>query len=212
MDQPYLLTFSAHTSEALRMVFQSHESYLTAHPDSLLDLSYTLTARREALGHRAFSVVQKTSIPKGLEVSQFHKCQVNPLAAWVFTGQGAQWARMGASLILKNDRFKRSIELLEMELQNCHPRLKWSLIGGFRQSFCRLVPRDLDPMTDLYFDLQKKYSSLPRKAAYQRLNSHSQFAQLYKWHSSMSSRAGPFGPRPLSAIPVVKSPRLMPAA
>lgn len=211
MNQPYLLTFSAHTSEALRMVFQAHESYLTAHPDRLPDLSYTLTTRREPLGHRAFTVVQKNSDSKSVEVSQFHKCQGSPLVAWVFTGQGAQWARMGASLILKNDGFKRSIELLEMELQNCNPRPKWSLIGEFRQLLCRLIPRHSDPETDLSFALQKKYSSLPRKAACQPLNSPSQFAQLYKLHSSMSSRAGPFGPRPLLAIPVVKSQRLMPA-
>lgn len=212
MDQPYLLTFSGHTSEALRMVFQSHESYLTAHPDSLPDLSYTLTTRREPLPHRAFAVVQKTSASKSLEVSQFHKCQGSPLAAWVFTGQGAQWARMGASLILKNDRFKRSIELLEMELQNCNPRPKWSLIGGSRQSLCRLTPRHSDPEADLSFALQKNYSSLPRRAACQLLNSPSQFAQLYKLHSSMSSRAGPFGPRLSSAIPAVRSLRPMPAA
>ncbi|KAI1374100.1 hypothetical protein F4677DRAFT_427124 [Hypoxylon crocopeplum] len=125
--EAYLLNFTAHTADALRTVVQSHEKYLKAHPDRVDDLRYTLAIRREPLAHRAFSVVSNDSFGNDLVVSQFRKAYNDPRTIWTFTGQGAQWAQMGASLILEDENFKRTIQALELMLQSCRSPPTWSL-------------------------------------------------------------------------------------
>jgi len=129
-DLPYLLTFSANSSDALRDVVQSHEVYLRAHPENLHDLSYTLNVRREPLPYRAYSIVSTSSISQPFKVSTFGRSsgQQHQLV-YVFTGQGAQWARMGASLFEGNLIFQRTIQGLELELSKCKPAPSWSLTG-----------------------------------------------------------------------------------
>ncbi|XXH01910.1 hypothetical protein Hte_008272 [Hypoxylon texense] len=126
-DEAYLLNFSAHTADALRAVVQSHEKYLKAHTERIDDLRYTLAVRREPLAHRAFSIVLKASSGDDLVVSQFRKAYNDPRTIWSFTGQGAQWAQMGASLMLQDENFRRTIQALELTLQSCRTPPAWSL-------------------------------------------------------------------------------------
>ena len=128
-DLPYLLNFSAHTADALKSVVQSHEEYLKAHPESLHDLSYTLNVRREPLPYRAYSVVSKSSMVQPLKVSTFERNTGQYQLVYVFTGQGAQWARMGASLLEGNPVFRKTIQDLEVELSKLEPAPSWSLTG-----------------------------------------------------------------------------------
>ena len=126
---PYLLTFSANSSDALRAVVRSHEAYLRAHPENLQDLSYTLNVRREPLPYRAYSIVSTSSIAEPLKVSTFEESNRQHQLVYVFTGQGAQWARMGVSLLEGNSVFQRTIQRLELELSKCEPAPYWSLTG-----------------------------------------------------------------------------------
>lgn len=128
-DVPYLLTFSANSSEALSVVVQSHEAYLQSHPDNLHDLSYTLNVRREPLPYRAYSVVSTKSITRPLKISTFERNNGQHQLVYVFNGQGAQWARMGASLLEGNPIFQKAIRSLEFELTKCEPAPSWSLTG-----------------------------------------------------------------------------------
>lgn len=128
-DDLKLLTFSAHTADALRSVVQSHEKYLQAHPESIDDLQYTLAVRREHMAHRTFSVVSAGLPDSSLNLAQFRKPHANPLTVWTFTGQGAQWAQMGARLILEDNDFKSTIQKLEKVLRKCEPSPSWSLEG-----------------------------------------------------------------------------------
>ncbi|KAK2052271.1 hypothetical protein LY76DRAFT_671662 [Colletotrichum caudatum] len=126
-DDPKLLTFSAHTADALRSAVQSHEKYLQAHPESIDDLQYTLAVRREHMAHLTFSVVPG-GLPEGnLNLAQFRKPHANPLTVWTFTGQGAQWAQMGARLILEDGGFKSTIRKLENVLRKCESSPSWSM-------------------------------------------------------------------------------------
>ncbi|KAK5988830.1 Highly reducing polyketide synthase pspA [Cladobotryum mycophilum] len=93
-DSHYLLTFSAAHQDSLRQTVQKHEAYLRQHPDRLADLSYTLNARREPLPHRAFSVVDASALDQPLTISAFERASDVSTLAFVFTGQGAQWATM----------------------------------------------------------------------------------------------------------------------
>ena len=125
----YLLTFSANSSDSLSAVVQSHEAYLRAHPENLQDLSYTLNVRREPLEYRAYSVVSASSTSQPLKVSTFERSNGQHQLVYVFNGQGAQWARMGASLLEGNPVFQRTIQGLESALSKCEPAPSWSLRG-----------------------------------------------------------------------------------
>jgi acyl transferase domain-containing protein len=122
--------FSANNADALQMLLQSHQEYLNKHPERLAALSYTLGVRREFLPHRAFSVASATRTPDTpLHISQYIKAGDRHDLVYVFTGQGAQWARMGAELIEDNPVFRRTIQKLEIELASCHDPPTWSLMG-----------------------------------------------------------------------------------
>ncbi|KAK5659385.1 hypothetical protein OQA88_1478 [Cercophora sp. LCS_1] len=126
-NEARLLTFSATTPEALRQVVQSHELYLKSHPEALDDLSYTLNARREPLPQRAYAIVTPETVLEPWQVSPFEKGTGQAPVAFVFTGQGAQWPRMGARLLESNVRFRQTIQRLESELSQCDPPPTWSL-------------------------------------------------------------------------------------
>jgi acyl transferase domain-containing protein len=110
----YLLTFSAASKGALHSIVRKHEIY------------------REALAHRAYSVVQTGQETEPLRTST-HERVTNgpPNMVFVFTGQGAQYAAMGASLMTSNSTFLRSIENMENVLAQCAKPPVWSLKGTF---------------------------------------------------------------------------------
>lgn len=113
----HLLTFSGHSDEALRMVVRSHETYAQSHPEHLVDLSYTLNVRREALAHRAFAVVSKGSLGEPFQFSQFKKVNRQMSPIFVFPGQGAQCAEMGADLLREDVDFQKSVEAMQSILE-----------------------------------------------------------------------------------------------
>lgn len=129
MQDRYLLTFSASHPDALKKIIEEHEAYLSLRPERIADLSYTLNVRREPLQHRAFSVVSTEAADKPLQVSQFEKAGVQYELTYVFTGQGAQWSRMGASLFETSTKFRESIDEMELALASCQNPPKWSLTG-----------------------------------------------------------------------------------
>ena len=90
----------------------SYVDYLETHPEvSLQDFAHTLQERRSTLAHRAFLTASTTEeaaekmaaqllMPDGSAgLDTKHVTVSNPRILGVFTGQGAQWARMGAELI-----------------------------------------------------------------------------------------------------------------
>ncbi|KAI9657994.1 MAG: Type I Iterative PKS [Bathelium mastoideum] len=123
----YLLTFSASSTDALQRLVQEHEQYLQAYPERLVDLSYTLNVRREQLSCRAFSVVRDQMQLEPLQVSGLEKGGDPRKLVYVFTGQGAQWARMGAALLESNATFRRSIVKMEQALLKFQDTPHWSL-------------------------------------------------------------------------------------
>lgn len=105
-----------------------HESYHISNPDSLADMSYSLAMKREVLSHRAFCVTDgedswSPSIAR--RISQHQPTQL----IFTFTGQGAQWARMGIELFDNVVTFRNSIEELDAILSTlCRPPA-WKLTG-----------------------------------------------------------------------------------
>ena len=123
-DRPYLLPFSTKHPESLRRSVEGHESYLASHTEALNDMSYTLGMKRQPLSHRAFCIVQDGD---PLEISRITKPEEIPSLIWTFTGQGAQWARMGQELILQEPSFAESIRKMDAVLSSLPEPPPWTL-------------------------------------------------------------------------------------
>jgi len=98
---PQLLVFSASHEASLDRSVAQYEDYLAhnASPANIANLAYTLGARREHMAHRAYYVTGHDGKPV-LPVSRPVKVgKTVPELSFVFTGQGAQWPRMGAQLL-----------------------------------------------------------------------------------------------------------------
>jgi acyl transferase domain-containing protein len=125
---PQLLAFSAKHLESVKRMAADHESYLISHPESLKDMSYSLTTKREVLPHRAYCIADGDG---SFELSRVHKSALKmpPKLVWCFTGQGAQWAQMGKELIENVPSFRASIQGLDDVLAGLPDAPKWKLLG-----------------------------------------------------------------------------------
>lgn len=93
------MLLSAGHPDSLKQMQENYQVYATKHPDRLTDLAYTLSHRRDHLPVRGFCITkgggghddQPTFSPPFTSQSQ-------DKVAFVFTGQGAQWAQMGKGL------------------------------------------------------------------------------------------------------------------
>lgn len=139
---PYV--FSAASESALRANLNAYADYLEAHPEvNPRDLAYTLRERRSVFPHRVFfpatnikslqfnirAALEDTSAGLGVRMSIYREAP--PKLLGIFTGQGAQYARMGAQLITKFPLAKRIIQDLESHLSQLpkEDRPTWSLEG-----------------------------------------------------------------------------------
>lgn len=128
--RPFLLLFSAHDKATLQRNIEAHGR--VAHKYDLLDLSYTLATRRSILSHKAFTVVSSSTLADAFSnpASSFTftgpKRKATALG-FVFTGQGAQWPRMGAELIKYSSSFLESIRALDRTLEDLGDGPDWSI-------------------------------------------------------------------------------------
>ncbi|KAL8671106.1 MAG: hypothetical protein Q9168_004388 [Polycauliona sp. 1 TL-2023] len=123
-DRPSLLVVSAQHPESVRHAVQNHASYLASHPDSLQDMCYTLGQHRKQHLHRGFCIAQADD---ALELSQINKPESTPKVIFTFTGQGAQWARMGRELFTQEPTFAKSVAKLDAVLSSLAEPPSWSL-------------------------------------------------------------------------------------
>ncbi|ROV88538.1 hypothetical protein VMCG_10383 [Cytospora schulzeri] len=145
------LVFSAASETSLRAMLSSHLDYLQSNPAvQLSSLAYTLQHRRSTLSYRtaitALTIQHAIESLKGLfnapsdssagellgnRYSTSIKTQRHKIIG-IFTGQGAQWARMGAQLIESSPFAAARIEELDSiltTLPNTTDRPSWTLKG-----------------------------------------------------------------------------------
>lgn len=131
--RPYLLVFSAHDKPALERQVDALARAAGAY--DLLDLSYTLANRRTRFSSRGYAVVSYQKLRStaaetsdapfdGLVYSDSKK---PPTVGFVFTGQGAQWPRMGAELMAYYPSFLRTIRALDMVLGDLEGPPDWTI-------------------------------------------------------------------------------------
>jgi acyl transferase domain-containing protein len=138
-SRTHLLLFSAHDKSALQRNFAAHSEI--AQNYELLDLAYTLGNRRTAFSSRGYTVVspitqRKTNLGD-LVVAENKKTSA---VGFVFTGQGAQWARMGAELMTYYPSFLHSIRMLDMALDELVDAPDWTIEDTL------LLPDDISPI------------------------------------------------------------------
>ncbi|ROV93464.1 hypothetical protein VPNG_09630 [Cytospora leucostoma] len=128
--RPFLLPFSAHDKATLKRNIDAHAAVVDRY--SLHDLSYTLANRRSNLASRAFTVASHTTVGSvfgdaARTAFSFADKKKTPTVGFVFTGQGAQWPRMGAELMEQYPSFLRSIRLLDLALGDLPDGPDWSI-------------------------------------------------------------------------------------
>jgi len=104
-----------------------HQSYHLSHPSRLHDLSYSLAVKRDALSHRAFCVTDGLDDWQPVVAAKPAPREPSKLV-FVFSGQGAQWARMGMALIKNVPAFKQSLRAMDKFLHTLADGPKWSLV------------------------------------------------------------------------------------
>ncbi|KAH8195328.1 hypothetical protein TruAng_010496 [Truncatella angustata] len=127
--RPFLLPFSAHDKATLRRNIEAHGKIAPKY--NLLDLSYTLGTRRSNLQSKGFAVASYSNLSSTFdnvsETFRFADKKKTHSIGFVFTGQGAQWARMGADLMAFSPEFLRSIRALDLVLEELHDGPEWSI-------------------------------------------------------------------------------------
>ncbi|ORY68265.1 putative polyketide synthase [Pseudomassariella vexata] len=128
IDRPFLVTMSAHDDKTLKMNIHKHQQ--VAGNYYLPDLAYSLNCRRSRFAARGYTTAlagqeidafSSSSFSYGTKISKPVKL------GFVFTGQGAQWARMGYEAIQKFAEFGETIDALDRVLQRINPRPTWTL-------------------------------------------------------------------------------------
>lgn len=123
------LVFSAASPAALRTTLISHLDYLKSRSDvQLQDLAYTLQTRRSTFAYR--KTIPAASIQDAIQALDLIANSPDDLATrfsapgspakllGIFTGQGAQWPRMGADLIESSPYVATRIGDLDAALQS----------------------------------------------------------------------------------------------
>ncbi|KAL4968488.1 type I polyketide synthase [Aspergillus stella-maris] len=131
-NRPFLLQFSAHDNATLRRNIKAIGQ--VAGEYQLLDLAYTLGNRRTNFDSRGMVVTSAASVSTTLQeedLSAFkfldRKSSKKPTLGFVFTGQGAQWARMGAELMTYYPSFLRTIRHLDLVLGDLEDAPEWTI-------------------------------------------------------------------------------------
>jgi acyl transferase domain-containing protein len=123
---PQLLLFSANSAASLQKMTHSFQDWVINELDKLEYLAYTLANRREHLPHRAFMIARRDR--PGVASQGRRTANPSPNLVMVFTGQGAQWPRMGRELLLRSDlRFQSSIRSLDKYLRDAPGAPEWML-------------------------------------------------------------------------------------
>ena len=125
----FLLPFSAHDKATLKRNITATGK--AAERYDLLDLSYTLANRRSRFSSRGYAVISYASreetFKNTAETFAFADKKKRPTLGFAFTGQGAQWARMGSELMAYYPSFLRSIRVLDRALEDLPDGPEWTL-------------------------------------------------------------------------------------
>ncbi|KAI1339726.1 hypothetical protein F5Y15DRAFT_423599 [Xylariaceae sp. FL0016] len=130
----FILPFSAHDERTLQA---NYDSLASSYRNwNLSDIAFTLSARRSSFQQRSFIIADDASdlleaMPKANKVP----AAATPTIGFIFTGQGAQWPRMGLSLIDEFPSCLATIRRLDKYIDEIDEGLgrSWSIEEVLRQ-------------------------------------------------------------------------------
>ncbi|KAI2998689.1 hypothetical protein CAN33_0030420 [Aspergillus niger] len=137
---PQVVVVSTHDQSGLDRTADKWTSFLNPCVDgkrkdiALLDVAHTMATRRSQLPFRSFAVVNSLAelrnvMAAGLPTFSRASRKNQAHLAFIFTGQGAQWPRMGVQL-LANPVFAASMERSQQVLQSLD--CSWDLLEEIR--------------------------------------------------------------------------------
>ncbi|KAI1026381.1 hypothetical protein LB503_012851 [Fusarium chuoi] len=129
-SRPYLLVFSAHNAGALKRNAIAHGQ--VADKYSLLDLSFTLANHRTQFQNKGMIITTPSTLQSTFteDMPDFMVGKKNDTArtlGFIFTGQGAQWAGMGAQLMMLYPTFLKAIRRMDLILEDLEDSPSWTL-------------------------------------------------------------------------------------
>ncbi|KAI5460574.1 lovastatin nonaketide synthase [Mariannaea sp. PMI_226] len=116
--RPLLVTLSAHDKTTLTKNIQAHAGVVDQY--YLPDVAYTLNLRRSQFNTRGFVVATESSASEDFATANFKTgSRSKPVdqLAFIFTGQGAQWATVGRDAIQAFPVFRETIRRLDRVLK-----------------------------------------------------------------------------------------------
>ncbi|KAJ4387459.1 hypothetical protein N0V93_008051 [Gnomoniopsis smithogilvyi] len=125
---PQLFVLSAYDQDGISRLCKAYTEYLPRMTDSLYNLSYTLASKRTRFSWRTAVVAGSGHALENMlsEGQPATRAVGEPGLGFVFTGQGAQWARMGTEL-MRYLPYRRSVECADAYLKTLG--CEWSVIG-----------------------------------------------------------------------------------
>ncbi|KAI0416753.1 reducing type I polyketide synthase [Xylaria grammica] len=157
-SRPKLLVLSANDEVALKASIKRLSSHLL-HPAvevSLDDLAYTLSERRSRLYYRAYSIQKTTQLSTAsFATGKTFNRRVN--IGLIFTGQGAQWPRMGRDLLQSFPVAREMVESLDQVLASLPQPPTWSLMSKLVDEQDAAVLRDPEFSQPIVTALQLAY-------------------------------------------------------
>ncbi|KAF5540999.1 polyketide synthase [Fusarium mexicanum] len=129
-SRPYLLMFSAHDAGALKRNAIAHGKVAAKY--SLLELSFTLANHRPRFQSKGIVITTPSTLQSTFadDMPGFIIGKKNEIArtlGFVFTGQGAQWAGMGAQLMTLYPTFLKAFRRMDLILEDLEDAPSWTL-------------------------------------------------------------------------------------
>ena len=121
-----LLLLSAGSTQSLQAMTESYQTYLAEHPERLDSVAFNLANRRERLKHRTVCMTDSTGAIQPI-TPLASKAKDRTGVAFVFTGQGVHWVRMGRELMHNQPLFRDTIREVDDVLNSLEYATSWTV-------------------------------------------------------------------------------------
>ncbi|SCO19757.1 unnamed protein product [Fusarium fujikuroi] len=143
------LVISAETESSLAATVGKYADFIRSNPDvNLEDVAFVTQTRRSVFSRRAFfsgenrdkllefldSAVETSKTGAEIGIQAPGSSSETPAILGIFTGQGAQWASMGKTMIETSSQFRESMQKCEDALRDIPDAPTWSLIDELMAS------------------------------------------------------------------------------
>ncbi|KAF5603867.1 polyketide synthase [Fusarium pseudocircinatum] len=143
------LVISAETESSLATTVGKYADFIRSNPDvNLEDVAFVTQARRSVFSRRAFfsgenrdkllefldSAVETSKTGAEIGIQAPGSSSEPPAILGIFTGQGAQWASMGKTMIETSSQFRESIQKCQDALRDVPDAPTWKLMDELMAS------------------------------------------------------------------------------